>query len=213
LHGEDFSAAPVPAGARGEVAVVGRREPDTDAVCSAIAYAALKNAIDPGTHYTAYRAGPVRAETAFVLERFGAPAPPLYAAKQSTDSPGKDDRKVVVLDSSGPETAPEGLDPGGIVEIIDHHRLEGFRTPAPVRVRIDPVGAAATIIFELYQEHGVEPDPAIAGLLCAAIISDTERFTAPHTTRRDRIAAVQLAAAAAVGIDTLASEMLHNKKD
>jgi len=59
------------------VAVFGHRNPDTDSVCSAIAYARLKNAVDPSRQYTAYRAGKLSDETSFALRTFGIPAPEL----------------------------------------------------------------------------------------------------------------------------------------
>src|SRR5919202_7112835 len=58
------------------VYVVGHRNPDTDSVCSAIAYAALRRATDlPGA--TPARLGPLNGETARALERCGVSAPPL----------------------------------------------------------------------------------------------------------------------------------------
>ena len=61
------------------VKVIGHRNPDTDSICAAIAYSRLKNAIDPDRSYKACRAGQLNRETKFVLERFGAGAPQLYA--------------------------------------------------------------------------------------------------------------------------------------
>lgn len=56
------------------VFVVGHMNPDTDSICSAIAYANLKQKIT-GEKYTAKRAGQVSPETEFVLERFGEKVP------------------------------------------------------------------------------------------------------------------------------------------
>ena len=56
------------------VNVIGHINPDTDSVCSAIAYARLKQEISPYT-YIARRAGEINQETQFVLRRFGVPAP------------------------------------------------------------------------------------------------------------------------------------------
>ena len=60
------------------VKVIGHRNPDTDSICSAIAYSRLKTAVD-GTHsYEPCRAGLLNRETEFVLEHFGAQPPQLY---------------------------------------------------------------------------------------------------------------------------------------
>jgi manganese-dependent inorganic pyrophosphatase len=57
-----------------KVFVIGHRNPDTDSVCSAIAYAHLKNETEGGG-YEPCRAGNVNGETAFVLDHFGVKAP------------------------------------------------------------------------------------------------------------------------------------------
>ncbi|MDF2499812.1 MAG: manganese-dependent inorganic pyrophosphatase [Anaerosporomusa subterranea] len=57
------------------ILVIGHRNPDTDSICSAIAYAHLKQAL--GENAYPARAGKVNQETKFVLERFGVQPPPL----------------------------------------------------------------------------------------------------------------------------------------
>ena len=54
--------------------VIGHRNPDTDSICSAIAYSNLKNKT-VGPWHEACRAGEINQETAFVLKRFGAKPP------------------------------------------------------------------------------------------------------------------------------------------
>lgn len=56
--------------------VIGHKNPDTDSICSAICYAALKAQIT-GEEYMAGRAGHVNEETQFVLKYFGVKAPEL----------------------------------------------------------------------------------------------------------------------------------------
>lgn len=59
----------------GAVLVFGHRNPDNDSICSAVAYAHLKNLTDAGNVYVPARLGPVPAETAWVFERFGVALP------------------------------------------------------------------------------------------------------------------------------------------
>jgi manganese-dependent inorganic pyrophosphatase len=59
----------------GQVLVFGHTSPDNDSICSAIAYAHLKNLTDPANVYVPARLGPVPPETTWVLERFGVEAP------------------------------------------------------------------------------------------------------------------------------------------
>ncbi len=59
----------------GPVFVFGHRNPDNDSICSAVAYAHLKNVTDPDEVYVPARLGPVPPETAWTFERFGADLP------------------------------------------------------------------------------------------------------------------------------------------
>ena len=63
------------AGKENKVYVIGHKNPDTDSICSAIAYANLKQTLSTGTRYVAKRAGLLNAETEYVLERFGVEEP------------------------------------------------------------------------------------------------------------------------------------------
>lgn len=58
--------------------VVGHKNPDTDSICSAIAYAELKHKIT-GEEFEARRAGQINEETAYVLKRFKMDAPALLS--------------------------------------------------------------------------------------------------------------------------------------
>ena len=58
-----------------KVVVIGHKNPDTDSICSAIAYAGLKNIIDAETEYVPLRAGQINEETQYVLKQFGMSAP------------------------------------------------------------------------------------------------------------------------------------------
>lgn len=59
----------------GPVLVFGHRHPDNDSICSAVAYAHLKNLTDPESVYVPVRLGPVPRETAWVFARFGVELP------------------------------------------------------------------------------------------------------------------------------------------
>ena len=55
--------------------ILGHKNPDTDSICSAIAYADIRNRTSKGETYIPRRAGQVNEETEFVLKRFGFPQP------------------------------------------------------------------------------------------------------------------------------------------
>ena len=60
------------------IKVIGHRHPDTDSICSAIAYSRLKGILDPEHTYKPCPAGLLNRETEFVLDYFHVPVPQLY---------------------------------------------------------------------------------------------------------------------------------------
>ena len=100
-----------------------------------------------------------------------------------------------------------------ILEIIDHHRLGALETAGPVYFRNEPVGCTATIISRMYEEHGVEIPPQIAGLLLSAILSDTLMFRSPTSTPLDQHIAEKLARIAGEEIPTYAEQMFEAGAD
>lgn len=116
-------------------------------------------------------------------------------------------KKVILVDHNEKSQAVDGIEEAEIVEIIDHHRLGNIETIGPVFFRNQPVGCTATIVYQMYQEYGVEITPTIAGLLCSAIISDTLLFRSPTCTPVDEAAANHLAAIAELDLEEMAQEM------
>ena len=118
-------------------------------------------------------------------------------------------RRIILVDHNEATQAVEGFDQAEILEIIDHHRIGSLETDGPVYFRNQPVGCTATIITQMYDENGVEIEPKIAGLLLAAILSDTLVFRSPTCTPLDVAAAKRLAKIAGVDIDEFALEMFE----
>ena len=96
-------------------------------------------------------------------------------------------KKVALVDHNEKDQAVDNIDKAEIVEIIDHHKLGSLETISPISFRNQPVGCTATILYEMYGEQKLEISPNIAGLLCAAIISDTLMFRSPTCTLSIRI--------------------------
>lgn len=118
-------------------------------------------------------------------------------------------KKIILVDHNEKSQAVDGLETAEIMEIIDHHRLGSLETISPVFFRNQPVGCTATIVYQMYLENRVEIKPNIAGLLCAAIITDTLMFRSPTCTEDDRKAAEALAVIADVQIREFAEELFH----
>ena len=125
-------------------------------------------------------------------------------------------KKVALVDHNEKDQAVDNIDKAEIVEIIDHHKLGSLETMVPISFRNQPVGCTATILYEMYGEQKLEISPSIAGLLCAAIISDTLMFRSPTCTLSDKMAAGALALIAGINSEQFATEMFKagsNLKD
>ena len=94
-------------------------------------------------------------------------------------------RRIILVDHNEATQAVEGFEQAEILEIIDHHRIGSLETSGPVYFRNQPVGCTATIVTQMYDEQGVEIRPQIAGLMLAAILSDTLMFRSPTCTPLD----------------------------
>ena len=175
--------------------ITGHKNPDTDSICSAIGYAALK-----GEGYAAGRAGDVNPETQFVLDHFGLKAPELLQNVAGSE--------IILVDHNEAGQAVDGLADARIVEILDHHKIGGLQTSEPILFCNIPVGCTATIVTMFYQQSGKKPEPAVAGALCSAILSDTLAFRSPTCTEMDKAAARELAAIAGMeDVEAYAKEM------
>ena len=118
-------------------------------------------------------------------------------------------RRIILVDHNEATQAVEGFDQAEILEIIDHHRIGSLETSGPVYFRNQPVGCTATIITQMYDENGVEIPQKTAGLLLAAILSDTLVFRSPTCTPLDEATAKRLAKIAGVDINEFANEMFE----
>ncbi len=122
-------------------------------------------------------------------------------------------KQVILVDHNERTQAVDGLEQAEILEIIDHHRIGSLETGGPVYFRNEPVGCTATIVWRMYNEHGVQPPQKMAGLLLSAILSDTLMFRSPTSTPLDKAAAETLAAIAGVDIPTYAEQMFEAGAD
>lgn len=116
-------------------------------------------------------------------------------------------KKVILLDHNEKAQTIDGIDQADILEIIDHHRIGDIQTSYPIRFKNDAVGSTATLIANMYFENGLNPSKSIAGILCAAIISDTLQFKSPTSTYTDESAANKLAKIADINLQEFATAL------
>lgn len=172
-----------------EVYVIGHKSPDTDTVCSAIAYANLKKQF--GINAKPVVAGNLNNETKLVLDKFGVDAPECIK--------NADGKNMILVDHSEYSQAIDGMKTANIVEIFDHHSLGNIKSTNPLEVNSYPVGATATIVYVAYLEDNVAIDKQNAGLMLSAILSDTSNLSSETTTELDKKAVAELAKISQVG--------------
>jgi manganese-dependent inorganic pyrophosphatase len=118
-----------------------------------------------------------------------------------------------LVDHNEQSQSVENIDRAEILEIIDHHRLGSLETIEPVYFRNQPLGCTATIVYQMYREQNLVPTPKIAGIMCAAILSDTLMFKSPTCTRVDEMTARELALIAEININEFAMNMFAAGSD
>jgi len=188
-----------------KVLIFGHKNPDTDTICSAIAYAALKTAL--GQNVEAVRLGSVNGETQYALDYFKTAAP------RQVETVAGEAKDVILVDHNERQQSVSDIDQVRVIEVIDHHRIANFETSGPLYYRAEPVGCTATILLKLYKENGVAVNKNIAGLMLSAIISDSLLFKSPTCTKEDIAAARELAEIAGVNSDTYGLDMLKAGAD
>ena len=122
-------------------------------------------------------------------------------------------KRVVLVDHNEAAQSVPGLEEAEILEIIDHHRLADIQTNNPIYVRNEPVGSTNTIIASMFQDRGLMPSAGLAGMMAAAILSDTVMFKSPTCTDRDRRMAERLARIANISLDELGREIFSTTVD
>lgn len=122
-------------------------------------------------------------------------------------------KQLILVDHNEKSQAVDGIAGADILEIIDHHRIGSLETMSPVFFRNQPLGCTGTIVYQMYQEQGVEIDRTTAGLLCSAILSDTLMYRSPTCTPLDRIAAEELAKIAGIHTEDHARAMFQAGSD
>ncbi|AIQ11535.1 manganese-dependent inorganic pyrophosphatase [Paenibacillus durus] len=185
--------------------IFGHKNPDTDTICSAIAYAALKKEL--GWDVEAVRLGEVGSETQYALDHFGVEVPRLV------ENVAGEAKQVILVDHNERQQSASDIDQVRVVEVIDHHRIANFETAHPLYYRAEPVGCTATILKKLYKENGVEISKPVAGLMLSAIVSDSLLFKSPTCTDEDVAAAKELAEIAGVDTDSYGLSMLKAGAD
>ncbi|MEL7344748.1 MAG: manganese-dependent inorganic pyrophosphatase [Pseudomonadota bacterium] len=188
------------------IQVFGHKSPDTDATGSAIIWAWYLNDVK-GTSAEAVLLGEPNTEAVFVLDRWS-------LAKPSIIEDVAEGADVVVVDTNNVAELPASINQANVVEVIDHHLLQGgLKTKGPITITIRPLACTATVMHGLMGADAAKMPEAIKGTMLSCILSDTLAFRSPTTTDTDKALAEALAADLGVDLSAYASEMFEAKSD
>lgn len=165
--------------------VFGHRNPDTDAIDTAIAYSYLMNKLGYNTEPVAQ--GTPNDETTFVLKHF------KHAAPRAIKTVSNEVKEVMLVDHNEPQQTAPDIDKVTVTHVVDHHRIQRFNTIAPMSYTARPWGCTSSIVYQMFKFHHIEIPAQIAGLMLGAIISDTLLLKSPTTTKYDHEAVKALA--------------------
>jgi manganese-dependent inorganic pyrophosphatase len=162
-----------------KILITPKINPDLDGVACAYAYAQLLNIIDSQNQYIAGIYGEPQSEARFLLAKYNINEGLLFSPKIEFD-------KFIIVDASDIKGMPEIIRPQDVIEVIDHravHQAEKLFVNA--KIQVEPVGAAATLIFEKLKAAKLAIKPESAHLLLGAIFSNTLNFKSDIVSTRD----------------------------
>lgn len=116
-------------------------------------------------------------------------------------------KKLILVDHNEKTQSIGDIEDAEIIEIVDHHRVANVSTFGPIFFRNEPVGSTSTIVSKMFFEHGIRPSRETAGILCAAIISDTLLFRSPTSTQVDAWVLERMAKIAGIDVEAFALDM------
>ncbi len=180
--------------------VFGHQKPDTDTIAAAMAYSYYQNQL--GYETEAVALGEPNDETKFALDHF------KLAAPRVIETAANEVDKVMLVDHNEPQQSVADLDKVQVTHVIDHHRINGFNTAAPLYMNVRPYGCVSTILFEMFEEKHIDLPADLAGMMLSAIISDTLLLKSPTTTDHDKEAVYALAKLAGVDYEQYGLDML-----
>ncbi len=186
------------------VFIFGHKNPDTDTICSSLAYSMYLNDLEKNT--IACRLGNLNNETKYVFDYLNLEQPMLLEKVE-------DDQDVILIDHNEFSQSVDNIENANILGVIDHHRVDNFHTQKPLMMRLEPLGCSATIIYKMMLENNYQPNKVIATLLCSAIISDSLLFKSPTCCELDKQVCLELAKIANIDVNEYGLNMLKAGTD
>lgn len=178
--------------------------PDMDGVSAMYAYTEYLRKKGEEADY--YYEGKPKTEVQIVLDTFG--------IKLNRIDKIEDDDKIIMVDTNYFNELSKIFKMENVVEIIDHHKRQGWYDGRDdIKVQIEPVGAAATLVAERFQNDNIEISKESAILLYYGIISNTMNLKIKMTSKRDIDMANWLKSKASEIMDEKTVEIFKKKSE
>lgn len=163
-----------------KILITPKINPDLDGVACACAYAEFLNTKHKENQHVAGIYGRPHIEARFLLEKLNVKDEFSYNPTESFD-------KFIIVDASDAKGMPDIIRPEDVIEVIDHreaHQAQALFSNA--KIQVEPVGAAATLIFEKIKQAAMPITDKLMFLLYGAIFSNTLNFKSSVVDQRDR---------------------------
>ncbi len=150
--------------------------PDMDGI--SLMYAYTEYLRKKGERADYYFEGSLKKEVQIILDKFN-------ISLNNVDDINADD-EIVLVDTNYLRELSKKVKPEKIIEIIDHHNQEDWINKYPnINVHIELIGAAATLVAEMYKNNNVAISRESAILLYYGIISNTMNLKIKLTSKKD----------------------------
>lgn len=188
------------------IKIFGHKNPDLDSIASTVAVAHLLKIRDNKETKIA-KLGELNKEAKFVFDKFGINIDIPIISKI------EDKEEVILVDHNEFSQSVQNIENAKIVMVIDHHKIDNFKTSEPLEYLASPVGSSATIIYGLLKNSNALKNNNVNVLLLSAIISDTLLFKSPTTTELDKKVASELGQMLNVDVSNYGLELLKAGAD
>lgn len=190
----------------GNIKVFGHKNPDLDSVAATVGLAHLLKIRD-GIDAEMALLGEMNKEAKFVFNKFN------LTVNLPVISKIEDGEAVALVDHNEFSQSVGNIENAKIKMVVDHHKIDNFKTAEPLEYIAKPLGSTATILYGLLKEVNGLDNTEVNTLLLSAIISDTLLFKSPTTTDVDKTVAKELARMLNIDVETYGLDLLKAGAD
>ena len=190
----------------GNLKVFGHKNPDLDSVAATAGLSHLLQIRD-GITCDMLVLGEFNKEVKYVFDKFNLKLNlPIVTELE-------DGENVALVDHNEFSQSISNIENAKIKMVVDHHKIDNFKTVEPLEYIAKPLGSTSTILYQLLKEINGLDNEEVNILLLSAIISDTLLFKSPTTTKEDIKAAKELAEKSNIDVDVYGLELLKAGAD